>query len=129
MPHQDSLVDFCFSEPAGFLRGKKHFHGYLFATPLSHPDFSVATFSNLLYHLNLFCNGPLNLRNAETSGYNLLRRPSALTYLRPCLLPTQQARWTGERAATAMWTAAKLRNADAPRFPHDAMLVRPFLSL
>lgn len=130
MPHQDSLVDFCFSEPAGLLRGKKHFHGYLFTTPLSHPDFSIATFSNLLYHLNLFCDGPLNLWNAKMRGLQLApQTPSAFTSLLLCLLPTQQARWKGEYTTTATWISAKLHKADAPHFPQDAVWVRPFLPL
>lgn len=66
MPHQHCLIYFCFSEPAGFLCGEEHFHSYLFATPLSHPNFPIATFSNLFHHLNLLSYSPLDLLNPKT---------------------------------------------------------------
>lgn len=66
VPHQHRLVDFCLSEPAGLLGGEEHFHGHLLATPLSHPDFPVATFPNLFHHLNLLSYSPLDLLNPRT---------------------------------------------------------------
>lgn len=66
VPHQDRLIYLSLSEPAGFLRGEEHFHSYLFSTPLSHPHFAIATFSNLLHHLNLLSYCPLDLVRPET---------------------------------------------------------------
>lgn len=113
MSHQDSLVDFCFSEPAGLLCSKKHFHCYLFATPLSHPDFSIATFSNLLHHLNLLCDGPLNLWNAKADLIPCPVKISVFTSLLLCLLPTQPARERveyAEYAAIVTWISATLHH-------------------
>lgn len=109
MSHQDSLVDFCFSEPAGLLCSKKHFHCYLFATPLSHPDFSVATFSNLLHHLNLLCNGPLNLWNAKADLTPCSVEISAFTSLLLCLLPMRPAERRMD-AATVTWISETLHD-------------------
>lgn len=118
MSHQDSLVDFCFSEPAGLLCSKKHFHCYLFATPLSHPDFSIATFSNLLHHLNLLCDGPLNLWNAKADLIPCPVEISVFTSLLLCLLPTQPAQERveyAEYAAIVTWISATLYHCG--RFP------------
>lgn len=68
MPHQNSLIDFCLSKPAGFFGGEENFDSHFFSSPLSHPNLPIATFANLLHHLNLFCYSPLYL--LET--YNVL---------------------------------------------------------
>lgn len=117
MPHQDGLVDFCFSEPAGLLRGKKHFDSYLFATPLSHPDFPIATFSNLFHHLNLFCYGSLNLKNAKTHSENSLCR--YFLHLSPSFFVSSlhsKPDGTGSMQPLKNAFQQKLCHTDAPHF-------------
>lgn len=66
MPHQHRLINLRLAEPAGLLGGEEHFHGHLFATPLSHPNFPVATLPNLFHHLNLLSDSPLDLLDPKT---------------------------------------------------------------
>lgn len=82
MPHQNSLIDFCLSKPAGFFGGEENFDGHFFSAPLSHPNLPIATFANLLHHLNLFCYSPLYLLETYDVGsytYFLLNTISVIS--------------------------------------------------
>lgn len=69
MAQQYSLIELRLPEPARLLRGEKHFHCHVLASPLGLPHLAVTTLAHALHKRYLLGNGSLYLEGEK--GYSL----------------------------------------------------------